>query len=1067
MKHTLPCALDWRRWLALKSLVTVFATIASAQSSKPPVLISETTSTRAIAFESVSFKKEPFSLGSLFAADGRTRVMLFAININLAPNEDLSVFTADAEIATHDHRALRVEYVGPVPGLQWLSAVTLRLSDDLPTSGDVLVSLTLRGVKSNRVRVGIGSVGGGPPDDVGATPTPAPPYQLAGRVTNGNQGLAGVNLLLSGDQTGQFTTDADGFYSILINSFGDYTLTASKQLFDIISPVRVFPNLSGNQPSVNFSARHTYSVSGQIVDDSAQPIPGINVVLTDSDQVTVGTSTTSATGSFSFAGVPAGITYLVTPSSTPVFTFNPLTANVQDSDVVDNFIGIRRTYSLSGTVKLSTDQPIANVPVTLGGFSSAFAITSNAGSFSFNNLPAGRDYNLRIDNNAIYNFSEQLDFSNLSQNTNATFIGTLRQYSISGHVQLGSSPYASQPVTLSGGQTTVINTDGNGDFVFNGLTAASSYVVSPDPTPVRSFPPQSVPYLSGNQFLNFADVPRKYSISGTIRDLNGKPVVGAFVNLSGTETGATRCNSDGRFTIQATVLGNYTISPDIEQQYYSFIPSNQTLNSLLGDQTRDFTATLSPLPNPSQVLEFDGTPKSVDYGNFWPAFTNLGHFFWEFWAMPGNNAGATYLLSDGYGGLHALLFGFANFNTSETNRYQLLGNMSDGSLDASHLVYFGSDQGPSPGEWGHFAVGWDGQNIVTYMNGVPIGRTAYTRVRQSVGPGQGSGRLLIGGSDHSNFQGRIAEVRGFEGSNPRESTSVESAFAPQTVFAPDGNLLNLYFTPAPYVADLSRGYVTGAHIGWLRSTLNGVLGQCDGCPTPQFVYDPTAPNFVTNTPGQPPSAPTPPPTPANALVFDSFSRANSTYVFGSKGGLGSTESGSAGVQSWQMGQDQNQLRPFGILNGVGVVLADSAAVTWVNTGSNTANLQIQVDRKPGRAGSGVSTGLSFRVKDTNNYFFTYTSGSQISPATQTLTLGYYFEGFRTTIASQLPMPATWTRLTVVTLSSGSFKVFADSTVVFSGTELVLSQETKAGLYSNDRGMGLVNRWDNFAVFGVN
>ncbi len=247
--------------------------------------------------------------------------------------------------------------------------------------------------------------------------------------------------------------------------------------------------------------------------------------------------------------------------------------------------------------------------------------------------------------------------SPFSQNTNATFIGTLRQYSISGHVQLGSSPYASQPVTLSGGQTTVINTDGNGDFVFNGLTAASSYVVSPDPTPLRSFPPQSVPYLSGNQFLNFADVPRKYSISGTIRDLNGKPVVGAFVNLSGTETGATRCNSDGRFTIQATVLGNYTISPDIEQQYYSFIPSNQTLNSLLGDQTRDFTATLSPLPNPSQVLEFDGTPKSVDYGNFWPGFTNLGHFFWEFWSMPGNNAGATYLLSDGYGGLHALLFG--------------------------------------------------------------------------------------------------------------------------------------------------------------------------------------------------------------------------------------------------------------------------------------------------------------------------------------------------------------------------------------------------------------------------
>ncbi|HEY6247420.1 MAG TPA: carboxypeptidase regulatory-like domain-containing protein [Pyrinomonadaceae bacterium] len=1067
MKHTLPCALDWRRWLLLTSLITVFATIASAQSSKPPVLISETTSTRAIAFDSVSFKREPFSLGSLFATDGRTRVILFALNINLAPNEDLSIFSADAETATHDHRALRVEYVAPVPGLQWLSAVTLRLSDDLPTSGDVLVSLTLRGVKSNRVRVGIGSVGGGPPDDAGAMPTPAPPYQLAGRVTTGNQGLAGVNLLLSGDQTGEFTTDGDGFYSILINSFGDYTLTASKQLFDIISPVRVFPNLSGNQLSINFSARHLYSVSGQIVDDGGQPLPGITVVLTDSNQTTVGTSTTSATGAFFFEGVPSGSSDLVTPSSTPVFAFNALTATVSDNDVVVNFTGVRRVYSISGTVKSNTNEACADVPVALHGFQTTTAFTASDGSFSFSNLPAGRDYNVSIDSNAFYIFTAQQNFSNLSQNSNAAFVRTPRQYSISGHVDLGGSPYANEPVRIAGGQVAVTTTDVNGNFGFSGLNAASTYFVSPDPTTLRSFPTQTVPILGADKFLNFVDVPRKYSISGSIKDLSGNPIVGALVNLAGTETATTRSNIFGQYTIAATVLGSYTISADIEQHYYSFAPSTQTLNSLVGDQTKDFTATLSPLPNPSQVLEFDGTPKSVDYGNFWPAFTNLGHFFWEFWAMPGNNAGATYLLSDGYGGLHALLFGFANFNTSETNRYQLLGNMSDGSLDASHLVYFGSDQGPAPGEWGHFAVGWDGQNILTYMNGVPIGRTAYTRVRQSVGPGQGSGRLLIGGSDHSNFQGRIAEVRGFEGSNPRESSSVESAFAPQTVFAPDGNLLSWYFTPAPYVADLSRGYITGAHIGWPRSTLNGVLGQCDGCPTPQFVYDSTAPNFVTNTPAQPASAPTPPPTPANALVFDSFSRANSTYVFGAKGGLGSTESGSSGVQIWQMNQDQNQLRPFGILNGVGVVLADSAAMTWVSTGSNTANLQIQVDRNPGRAGSGVSTGLSFRVKDANNYFFAYTSGNQISQATQTLTVGYYLEGVRTTIASQLPMPDTWTRLTVVTLSSGSFKVIADSTIVFSGTELVLSSETTAGLYSNDRGMGLVNRWDNFAVFSVN
>src|SRR5690242_16262992 len=139
MKNTLPCALEWRRWLVLMFSVLVLATIASAQSSKPPVLISETTSTRAIAFDSVSFKKEPFSLTTIFAADGRTRVMLFALNASLLPNEDLSVFAADAETANHEHRLLRVEYIGPVPALPWLSAVVLRLNDELTIPGDVLV----------------------------------------------------------------------------------------------------------------------------------------------------------------------------------------------------------------------------------------------------------------------------------------------------------------------------------------------------------------------------------------------------------------------------------------------------------------------------------------------------------------------------------------------------------------------------------------------------------------------------------------------------------------------------------------------------------------------------------------------------------------------------------------------------------------------------------------------------------------------------------------------------------------------------------------------------------------
>jgi len=166
-----------------------------------------------------------------------------------------------------------------------------------------------------------------------------------------------------------------------------------------------------------------------------------------------------------------------------------------------------------------------------------------------------------------------------------------------------------------------------------------------------------------------------------------------------------------------------------------------------------------------------------------------------------------------------------------------------------------------------------------------------------------------------------------------------------------------------------------------------------------------------------------------------------------------------------MDQDANQKRPFGILNGAGVVLADAAAVGWVNTGSETGNLDIQVDRQRGTNGSGTCTGLSFRVRDHSNYFFAYTK--EVSAGAQTLTVGYYFDGFKTTLASGITIPQSWSTLRVVTLANGNIQIFIDWTPVYSTTELVLSRETKAGLYNGGPGMGLVNRWDNFRVFAAN
>jgi hypothetical protein len=157
----------WRAFFSVAVLVGVVCrTVQGA-----PELISVANSTRAVALESVTWRREPFPLTQpiSFGTDNRTRILLFARNLDLLPGEDASAVRAEAEDATHTRYPLIVEYVGKVPGFDWLSSVIVRVHDNWGDIGDVLIGITLRGEASNRVRVGIGHIGGGPPDDGGAS----------------------------------------------------------------------------------------------------------------------------------------------------------------------------------------------------------------------------------------------------------------------------------------------------------------------------------------------------------------------------------------------------------------------------------------------------------------------------------------------------------------------------------------------------------------------------------------------------------------------------------------------------------------------------------------------------------------------------------------------------------------------------------------------------------------------------------------------------------------------------------------------------------------------------------
>ncbi|HKZ02511.1 MAG TPA: hypothetical protein VJ180_09745, partial [Pyrinomonadaceae bacterium] len=69
-----------------------------------PILVSEETSTRAIALESATYEEQPFRTMSLipWGPDPRTRIMLFAMNLGITVGQaNPPSFTADAEDSSH------------------------------------------------------------------------------------------------------------------------------------------------------------------------------------------------------------------------------------------------------------------------------------------------------------------------------------------------------------------------------------------------------------------------------------------------------------------------------------------------------------------------------------------------------------------------------------------------------------------------------------------------------------------------------------------------------------------------------------------------------------------------------------------------------------------------------------------------------------------------------------------------------------------------------------------------------------------------------------------------------
>lgn len=441
----------------------------------------------------------------------------------------------------------------------------------------------------------------------------------------------------------------------------------------------------------------------------------------------------------------------------------------------------------------------------------------------------------------------------------------------------------------------------------------------------------------------------------------------------------------------------------------------------------------------------------VSHGVFWRPTEDYFDFFWESQAKPatGNGAWTGYLLSDNEGGNHNLLWGMAMSGST----YHISGNVHDGTTLTS---FSGSETFPAD-YWCLPAVGWDGSHIMLWMDGVLSHVQAYSATQRR-NPGGNTGVLFIGGSDHNNYWGNIAMVRGYEG-----ECRFTSDYAPEKFFRPlyfesstkkFPQFLTHYTAPQTIYHDLSGGFEDVWHHGVPEALVS--VTATDVSSGSSVGSGLTLPTFQPGLPIFGEYLPTAPSTPSGAIVFDSFSRRNRTYLnptslVNNTFVLGSTEAGSAGALSW-LRIDGSASTGAGVLFGR-AFLEHTASDVVVDTA--TQNVDVRVDRI---AAASCNTGLIVRCKDANDYY-------KIQGTSTNIHVEKHESGVTTTV--DYTVSAGWTTLRVV--ANGT------TLAVYTGTSLEgtftsagsftctnVSGATKNGLarYTNIKEL---YRYDNFLV----
>jgi hypothetical protein len=116
-------------------------------------LLTQDSSLEGLAVDSVFHLRDPIKLSNndYFGSDKRTRLILLLVDLDLFQGETLSIISVQAQDKTMVTHNLVVEDLRKVPGVPWMSQLTVQVPDVLAVPNDLAVTVTARNGTSNAV----------------------------------------------------------------------------------------------------------------------------------------------------------------------------------------------------------------------------------------------------------------------------------------------------------------------------------------------------------------------------------------------------------------------------------------------------------------------------------------------------------------------------------------------------------------------------------------------------------------------------------------------------------------------------------------------------------------------------------------------------------------------------------------------------------------------------------------------------------------------------------------------------------------------------------------------------